>query len=187
MGVAALGGAASAAAVYTSVAASAITAYSQIQAARNAEKVNRHNQRVAEMRSRDAVLRGQAEELRHRQRVKQFIGRQRAFIAASGAVVDVGSPLDITTDTAALGEIDALTIRNNAQREALGLQATADIFGERGRAAGSEGTFAAFSTLVGTGAVLGSQAAAGNFRRTPSALAPTTGFTPGLGGGLGGG
>ena len=41
-------------------------------------------------------------------------------MAANGVDLSSGSPLDILGDTAMYGELDALTIRSNAEREAYG-------------------------------------------------------------------
>lgn len=74
----------------------------------------------AERSALDAEARGIAEEQRVRRQTAQLVGRQRAVLAANGVQVDAGSALDITTDSKAIGEIDALTVRSNAAREALG-------------------------------------------------------------------
>lgn len=80
--------------------------------------VARNNQIIAERNAQDAIKRGQAEEARHRLQVAQLKGTQRSVLAASGVELDDGSALDILGDTAELGELDALTIRSNAEREA---------------------------------------------------------------------
>jgi hypothetical protein len=48
------------------------------------------------------------------------IGTQRAEFAAQGVDVGSGSAVDVQKDTAYQGEIDALTLRTNAAREAWG-------------------------------------------------------------------
>ena len=61
------------------------------------------------------------------QRVKsgQAIGTQRSVQAANGIDVNSGSSALIQDDTAMLGELDALTIQNNAAREAYGYRVQA--------------------------------------------------------------
>lgn len=54
--------------------------------------------------------------------MQQQLGQQTARLAAQGTDLE-GSPLDILGDTRAAGELDALTIRANAAREAYGYQA----------------------------------------------------------------
>lgn len=70
----------------------------------------------------DAKLRGAHESDWARVRGEQILGTQRAAMAASGGVVDMGSNAIIQQDTAQLTELDALTISNNAAREAYGYE-----------------------------------------------------------------
>lgn len=68
--------------------------------------------------AKDAIERGRREEQAEREKIRRLMGMQRAAFGASGGVVDVGSSLDVLEDTAYFGELDALTIRANAEREA---------------------------------------------------------------------
>ncbi|HSW00026.1 MAG TPA: hypothetical protein VLI39_07630 [Sedimentisphaerales bacterium] len=88
-------------------------------------QINARNAAMAQMQAADAITRGKQEELQYRQRVAKFIGSQRGAYAAAGVQVDTGSPLAAQMDTAATGELDALTIRSNAEREAWGYQGQA--------------------------------------------------------------
>lgn len=96
-----------------------------VQQANATAEANRYNAQVAEMnatlaqrRAKDAIERGKEAEQQKRLEVSQLQGRQRAAMAANGVDLSFGSPLDTLVDTAYLGEIDALTIRRNAAREA---------------------------------------------------------------------
>lgn len=80
------------------------------------------NAQVADLQAKDAVVRGAHDESRFREGVNQMIGSQRSGIAASGVDVNSGSAVDVQADTRHLGELDALTIRTNAAREAWGYQ-----------------------------------------------------------------
>jgi hypothetical protein len=62
------------------------------------------------------------------QRVRsgQAVGTQRAVQAANGIDVNSGSAAQLQDDTAMIGELDALTIQNNAAREAYGYRIQAD-------------------------------------------------------------
>lgn len=95
--------------------------------------VARNNQIIAQRKADDARERGRLAELQKRRETAQLIGRQRAGAAARGVEVDSGSAVDITADTAAFGELDALTIRSNAEREALGFEAEANQFEAEGQ------------------------------------------------------
>ena len=83
----------------------------------NAE-VQNMNARLADRQARDAIERGQLEEQRKRTEVARLKGAQTAAMAANGVDLTFGSPLDTLVDTAVAGELDALTIRSNAYREA---------------------------------------------------------------------
>lgn len=102
------------------VAATAYAGYSQHQMGKYQAQVAKNNAVVQEQLAQDALKRGAEAERRHRVRVDQIKGQQRAGFAASGVVVDSGSALDTLEDTAELGELDALTIRADAEREAHG-------------------------------------------------------------------
>lgn len=112
-------------AIALTVGSTLLGAAGQIQQAQATASANKFNAQVAEMnanladrRARDAIERGAQEEQRKRQEVAQIKGKQVAAMAANGVDLTFGSPLDTIVDTAVLGELDALTIRTNAYREA---------------------------------------------------------------------
>ncbi len=82
--------------------------------------VHDFNAAALEMQATDAVSRGRDQEDRFRTQIKGLIGSQRASFAAQGVDVGSGSAVDVQEDTARQGELDALTIRTNAAREAWG-------------------------------------------------------------------
>lgn len=86
------------------------------------------NSRIANLQAEDAIFRGNEDAKAHKQKVKQLIGSQRAAAGAQGIDVNTGSALDVQTDAAGQGEIDALTIRNNAFREAWGYRVQASDY-----------------------------------------------------------
>jgi hypothetical protein len=144
------------------VMAAGVMAYGQIQQGK-AEKrrweyqaaVSRNNQKVAEWNAQDAIDRGEIAEKQHRLKVSQIQGKQRSALAASGVEVDSGSSLDVLQDTEYFGEMDALTIRNNAQREAYKYKVNAQnqmaqsgLYSMQGRDALSASKMNATSTLV---------------------------------------
>lgn len=109
-----------------------------------------YNAQVAELQAEDAILRGRETEERHRTNVRRLIGSQRAALGASGADVNEGSALDIQADTAAMGELDALTIRTNAAREAWGYRIQAQDYRARGNIARADAQTRLTSTLLST-------------------------------------
>ena len=117
------------------VAATAASAYGiqqQAQAKSDAAKyesdIADRNQEIANQNAKDAIERGQIEERRQRLLTQQEIGKHVSDAAARGVLVNSGSELLRQEDLAASGEFDALTIRSNAAREALGFKRQAGGF-----------------------------------------------------------
>jgi hypothetical protein len=107
--------------------------------------------------------------------VRGTIGAQRAGFAAGNIDVAFGSAADVQADAAYLGELDALTIRTNAAREAWGFQVQSEdlrrqaaITRKEGAAAATAGQQQASAANV---AVVGTLATAGG-----SLLAQRYGF-----------
>jgi hypothetical protein len=102
----------------------ALSAVSSARAQRKQGEFEAHqnevNASLAEESASDALARGKEDEAALRTDTKQLIGSQRAGYAAQGVQVDDGSALDVMTDATRQGELDALTIRTNAAREAHG-------------------------------------------------------------------
>lgn len=96
-----------------------------------------------------------------RVRSKQAIGTQRTAQAGNGIDVNSGSAAQLQDDTAMLGELDALTIQNNAAREAFGyrVQAAQDI-NNANQAVINAKSKAKGSILGGMGSAFGSFAGA---------------------------
>lgn len=124
--------------------------------------VNRNNAQVAEWQAQDALSRGAKAEQAQRLKVAQLKSAQRAGFAARGVALDEGSPLAILQDTDYMGELDALTIRDNAAKEAWGhrvqgANASGDASMLASRAGSESPGGAAFNTLLtGAGAVASS-------------------------------
>lgn len=93
--------------------------------AQAASRTMRLNAGYANAAADDALSRGRYDADLQRLRTGQMIGTQRVAQAANGGLVNEGSNARIQEDTAALGELDALTIQNNAAREAYGLKVQA--------------------------------------------------------------
>ncbi|MHA2064249.1 MAG: virion core protein, T7 gp14 family [Candidatus Thorarchaeota archaeon] len=115
-------------------------------------QVASNNQKIAEIKAADAINRGELEERKHRIQLAQLIGEQRAGAAASGVLVDEGSALDVVLDTASIGELEALTIRSNAEREALGFRQQANQFGGDAAFLGSSAKSLSSNALFAGGA-----------------------------------
>lgn len=157
-------------AMVASLAGTAISAVGQMQsgqaqaaAAKHEQAVAQNNAIIANRMAVDAQKRGAVEEEDHRRKTAQLKARQVAVMSASNLDITSGSPLEVLGDTAQLGELDALTIRANARREALGHQTQMMNFEAQGQAAGMKasaakaaGTIGALGTVAsGIGSVAG--------------------------------
>lgn len=100
-----------------------------------------YNANVAKLQAQDAIERGAEEESAFRSQVRGAIGAQRAGIAAGNTDVGFGSAVDVQADAAFLGELDSLTIRTNAAREAWGYNVQAEDLRKRAEITRKEGVY----------------------------------------------
>jgi hypothetical protein len=153
------------------------SAYSQAQARRAQgdyeSKMYELNSRLASLQAEDALRRGGKEAAAHKQKVKQMIGTQRVNLAAQGIEIDEGTALQIQEEAAYMGEIDAMTIKNNAWREAWGyrvqgsqLMAQSQISGIAGRAEAKNTLLTGGMNALGYGIQTGYYAKDIKFRST---------------------
>lgn len=148
-----------------------VSAYGQYQQGRSAQEaanynaaVSRNNQKVSMWQAEDARQRGAEEARRQRIKTRGLIGQQKSALASNGIALDVGSPLELLIETAENGELDALTIEANAEREAYGHEvrannymAQAGLQDMQGEQAAQAGMFGAGSTILTTGGNIYSQ------------------------------
>lgn len=109
------------------------------------ERVDSNNAELAKRAAADAASRGDVNAQKKADMTAQLQGRQRAILAGNGVEVDSGSALDLTSDTAAAGALDQLTIQSNAHREEAGyLQQGMNYQAQAGldRAAGDDALYA---------------------------------------------
>lgn len=131
--------------------ATGVSAAGQAQAGKEAEAASERDALVSELQARDALARGGVEEQRYRRQLAKIAGAQRAQIGARN-VSRSGTALDLLSDTAQIGEEDALTIRNESAREAWGYRTRADESRRWGRAQRSNAGHQATATLISGGA-----------------------------------
>jgi hypothetical protein len=157
-------------------AGSGVAAYSSYESGQAQKALANTNARLADEQAADSTRRGQIEEDRRRALTRQQLGAQRVALGANNVVSSTGTPLGLLAETAEYGELDALTIRNNAAREAFGYKVEAGNSRTRGRIASREGTLGAFSTILGGGAQ-----AYGSYRKNRSGAGGggAKGITPG--------
>lgn len=119
--------------------------------------IGAQNAGYKEMAAQDAEKRGAVQADQYRRQVGQMIGSQRAGFAGNGIDVNSGTAAEIQDDTAAFGEFDALTIANNAAREAWGYRVGAQNDLLNGKVALSNAKSAATGSILGgVGSAFGS-------------------------------
>lgn len=80
---------------------------------------------AADVQAKGAILAGQREEQRLRLSTANLKSKQRAGMAASGVDLSDGTSQQMLNSTDIMGEIDAITLQNNAQAQALGFRTQA--------------------------------------------------------------
>jgi len=129
-----------------------VSAYGKQQAGKYNKKIYDMNAAFSDQKALDAIARGNEQEQNLRQKVKRTAGSQRAALAAQGVELSSGSALQTVIDTYTVGEMDALTVRNNAAREAWGYRTEAANYRAQGKASQYEANNAVLSTILGGGA-----------------------------------
>lgn len=125
-----------------------IGGYSAVAAGENAEETADFNAEMQKRTADDALQRGSIDAADKRQETRQMIARQHAAQAASGFDTTQGTAGLIMDETAGMGELDALKILNNAQRQASGLKASAELEMFKGNAASSAGKMNAAGSVI---------------------------------------
>lgn len=88
-------------------------------------KVAQNNAKIAETNAAQERQSGLEEARLQRTKTLQTIGSQQAGLAANNTDITQGSALDVIEDTATMGELDALMIEYNAERNAQNYEQTA--------------------------------------------------------------
>lgn len=130
------------------------SAMGSLQAGSYQRSVADYNAAVAEYQAQDAITRGAEAERRHRAGTRGLIGAGRASSGAQGQ--DLNDPdssaMDIQLEAAYMGELDALTLRNNAAREAWGYKVNAQNSRVQGQIAYADARGKAVGTILTTSA-----------------------------------
>lgn len=134
-GAGAAAGTASTIGLVTSIASAGIGALGAIRSADASSSAASYNAEVAAnnatIAQQNATWAGQAGEQQaamQEQKTRATVGAIQASQAAGGVDVNSGSAVDVRSSAAQLGELDAITIRSNAARQAYGynVQAAGD-------------------------------------------------------------
>lgn len=109
------------------------------------------NARNANLQAEDAIKRGDKASSDYKKKVNQTVGSQKAAFAAQGIDISSGSAQDIVAETYNIGNLDAITIKNNAYREAMGYRSQAFNYGTEGKFAELSANTNARNTLIAGG------------------------------------
>lgn len=134
-------------------------------------KAGRRNAKLAEDAASDALQRGEEDAGRIQMQGDALESQQRVGFAGQGVDVTLGSAARTQEDTASLTAMDVETVRNNAQREAWGLERQADNMRAEAAAASKGGNLALAAGIIGgAGSLIG--AAAGGMKPTTAPKPP---------------
>lgn len=107
----------------------------QKNAALYQSQVSANNVQVARYQAQQAAATGEAQEEAQGLKTRAQLGAITAAQGASNVNVNEGSAVDVRSSAADLGELDALTIRSNAQKQVFGYETAATSFqGQEGLA-----------------------------------------------------
>ncbi|WP_313795362.1 hypothetical protein [Serratia sp. (in: enterobacteria)] len=133
-----------------SLALAAVSAYGQVQQGRQQAKIANANADAQEIAARDTINAGNAEAAQQRQQTRQLQGQQAAAFGAGGTDMTSGSALNIFGDTAAGGQLDALTTINNSINQSNSLAFQADVTRTQAKIDRQQSNLGAFTTILNT-------------------------------------
>ena len=117
-------------------------------------QIDRKNAKIAEANAAQARQEGIEESRMQRIKTLQKVGAQQTAMAANGIDISTGTALDTIEDTAAMGELDALTTRYNAETKGLAYDHQANNFNNQANLdvfAGKNAYKTGMLNAVGTG------------------------------------
>lgn len=117
------------AALATAAVGAGASAYSSIQQGNYQAAVAKNNQLIADNNARNAQQAGIAAVTASQLKSAQEVANARARAGGAGIDPNFGSPVDLQSDTAKLGALDALTIKSNYEKVAAGYQSQANVYG----------------------------------------------------------
>jgi hypothetical protein len=121
--------------------------------------VAQQNQQIANQYAAMETARGEQLAQQKQTETAQRVGAVTATAGANGLDTGSGSALRLTNDTYAMGDLDARTIRYNAQKAAYGYQVQGTSYGNQANLdmmaandASNAGNLGAFSAIINGGA-----------------------------------
>jgi len=134
------------------VAGTLLAAQGQQADAKQQAAFARQNQQLALRAAADTRVRGEQAAGKARTEGSRVVGEAKAALGASGVDAAGGSAQDAMATTRMFSELDAQTLKNNAAREAWGLNVEAANIGKQALALEHRGRQAAIATLLTGGA-----------------------------------
>jgi len=98
-----------------------------LQSGKQQKQLGRLSEALGRQQARSVERAGAEQERRYRLDLERLIGTQRTAFAGQGVTLDSGSALDVQGQTAYIGELDALQIRQNAALQAWGIRSEAPL------------------------------------------------------------
>lgn len=122
-------------------------------------KIANQNAELEERNRRDAISRGETQQMQHYRKLAQALGEARVKNSAAGLDVTFGSAANLESDIALIGYEDSATISENTTKEIKGYDINAANYRMQGKAAKMRGKaaktasyFSAAGTLLGAAA-----------------------------------
>lgn len=136
------------AALAASLVGAGVSAYSSYQSGKSQQAIADYNAKTQEIQAQDARARGGFEANQKRREVAAALGQQQTQLAANGVETASGTSLNLASDTAWAGELDAKTIEVNALRAAYGYEQEAVGSRLQGKAAMRNARGSAYGSLL---------------------------------------
>lgn len=111
----------------TSIASAGIGAYSAMQSAKAQNSSLEYNAKVKDYQATQAAQLGEIEAKQKRLEIAQLTGQQKAAYAGGGVTVNEDSPLIVSSQTTAYGELDAQAIKQKRLMESWGYSSSANL------------------------------------------------------------
>ena len=166
-------------AAYTTIAGTALAAYSTYDSARTQKQVAEHNGLVSRLQADDARRRGEEARTTARQKGSVLQGSQRASLAARGLDMTEGTPSDILGQSDFFTQADEALARTNGRREAWAHEAQARNFDAQ--ADGINPGLSMAATLLGGSGQVADRWYAYKRNQSPAYAGNMTGFFGGHG------
>lgn len=145
----------------TAAVSAGVGAYGAISSANAASASASYNAQVAaenqQIATQNATLAGQAGEAQaaqQQQKTRAEVGAIKTSQAAGNIDVNSGSALDVQSSAASLGELNAITIRSNAAKEAYGYETQSTSFENQAQLDAAQSSSDMTAGEIGAGSTL---------------------------------